>query len=66
MKETKKQHLEYLDLAKGIGILLVVIGHGSLNNFGINVFHMPLFFVLSGMTFTPPILTMLILLSSKK
>ena len=50
-----KERLDYIDLAKGIGILLVVIGHGAFNNFGINIFHMPLFFCISGLTFTPPI-----------
>lgn len=44
----------YIDFAKGIGILLVIIGHGLMNNFAINVFHMPLFFFLTGLTFTPP------------
>lgn len=53
--QNSKTYFEYIDLAKGIGILLTIIGHGSLNNFGINVFHMPLFFFLSGITFTPPV-----------
>ncbi|MFR1987924.1 MAG: acyltransferase family protein [Prevotellamassilia sp.] len=49
-----KQHWEYLDLAKGLGILLVVLGHGMFPcHFAIDIFHMPLFFVLSGLTFTP-------------
>lgn len=44
--------LEYLDIAKGIGILLVVLGH-HLSGFDrltawIYSFHMPLFFVISG------------------
>lgn len=61
------QRLEWIDLAKGVGILLVVIGHagrGVLNagvpdenallplmDRAIYAFHMPLFFVLSGVTF---------------
>lgn len=49
-----KTYFDYLDLSKGIGILLVIIGHGSLDNFGIEVFHMPFFFFLSGLTFTSP------------
>lgn len=49
-----KEHKDYIDLAKGIGILLVVIGHGPLNNFYINVFHMPLFFFIAGLTFFAP------------
>jgi len=49
------QRLEYIDLAKGIGIILVVIGH-SIDGHGlmghyISSFHMPLFFVLSGLCF---------------
>ena len=48
------QRIEYLDIARGIGILLVVLGH---NDFGaispfihqvIYSFHIPLFFFLSG------------------
>lgn len=45
---------DYIDLSKGIGILLVVIGHGPLNNFYITVFHMPLFFCITGLTFIAP------------
>lgn len=52
---TNKSHLDFLDLAKGIGILLVVLGHGMFpNHFFIDSFHMPLFFILAGITFTPP------------
>lgn len=41
-----------LDLAKGIGIILVILGHTLCpSHFLINVFHMPLFFFISGMTF---------------
>lgn len=51
------KRIEYIDIARGIGILLVVMGH---NDFGlvspffykiIYSFHMPLFFFLSGMFF---------------
>jgi fucose 4-O-acetylase-like acetyltransferase len=41
----------YLDLAKGVGILLVVLGHMKLPIYIIKIiysFHMPLFFFLSG------------------
>lgn len=48
-KEVKR--IDWIDTAKGIGILLVVIGHVSRNqeiqNF-IYSFHMPLFFMISG------------------
>lgn len=46
--------IEYIDLAKGVGIILVVIGH-SISGIGykfIYSFHMPLFFFLSGMCFS--------------
>lgn len=50
-EETKR--IEALDIAKGIGIILVIIGHMSssyLRNW-IYSFHMPLFFILSGICF---------------
>ncbi|MCX6082468.1 MAG: acyltransferase family protein [Chloroflexi bacterium] len=61
------KRIEYIDVAKGIGILLVVMGH---NDFGlvspffyklIYAFHMPLFFFVSGMFFKAdlPFLTLL-------
>jgi fucose 4-O-acetylase-like acetyltransferase len=49
----------WADAAKGIGILLVVLGHNQINSFApvfhqlIYSFHMPLFFLLSGMFFKP-------------
>lgn len=47
--------LEYIDIAKGIGIFLVVIGHcvkpSSILHSYIFSFHMPLFFFLSGLCF---------------
>lgn len=48
------KRIEYLDIAKGIGILLVVLGHndfGAISTFFYQViysFHVPLFFFLSG------------------
>lgn len=54
----KKERLTYLDVAKGIGILLVVIGHVYAFNkqivdrffvIWLYSFHMPLFFIISGM-----------------
>lgn len=48
-------HLDYIDLAKGFGIILVILGHGMFpNHFLIDSFHMALFFILSGVTFTVP------------
>lgn len=50
-----KVHFGFLDLAKGLGILMVILGHGMFpNHFLIDSFHMPLFFILAGITFTPP------------
>lgn len=53
--DTNKKRLEFIDVAKGIGILLVVLGHLNsaeqpIRNF-IYSFHMPLFFFLSGLFF---------------
>ena len=60
--QTNKR-LEFLDVAKGIGIILVILGHGFrdemrvVSNFCefvyqmIYFFHMPLFFVISGFAF---------------
>ena len=50
-----ENRLTYLDIAKGIGIILVVIGH-SISNTSfvfhfIYAFHMPLFFYISGRCF---------------
>lgn len=48
----KKGRLEYLDIAKGIGVLLVVWSHarGPYANY-MYQFHMPLFFLISGYLF---------------
>lgn len=48
------QRINWIDSAKGIGILLVVLGHSTGNiedplNKAILSFHMPLFFFLSGL-----------------
>lgn len=49
----EKRRVDYLDMVKGIGIILVVVGHcGYLAPRALTViysFHMPLFFVVSGM-----------------
>lgn len=52
------ERLGYIDVARGIAILLVVCGHcigairNPVNQFFLS-FHMPLFFVISGMLFNP-------------
>lgn len=57
---TAKKRLAYLDIARGISILLVVAGHVISNNYTDHIltkwiysFHMPLFFILSGYFFSP-------------
>ncbi len=51
----KRKRIDWIDIAKGIGIILVIIGHtakfGSTLRNIIFSFHMPLFFILSGFTF---------------
>ena len=47
--------IEWLDAAKGIGILMVMFGHNWLEwkyCYYFNSFHMPLFFILAGYTFS--------------
>lgn len=54
------QRIKYLDIAKGIAIILVVLGHSSCPQFlwgGVYAFHMPLFFFISG-CFFPPIVSL--------
>lgn len=52
MSEQTKR-IEALDVAKGIGIILVIIGHlsSSYLHDWIYSFHMPLFFIISGICF---------------
>jgi len=49
----EKKRLKYLDLAKGIGIILVVTGHSTYADTSLlrwlSSFHMPLFFIITGM-----------------
>lgn len=53
------QRIVSIDIAKGLGILLVVLAHNSLGSFApflhqlIYAFHMPMFFFLSGLFFNP-------------
>ena len=52
-----KKRIEWIDIAKGVAILLVIVGHtvkyGTFSRDLIFSFHMPLFFILSGYTYTP-------------
>ncbi len=48
------KRLEWVDIAKGIGIFLMVMGHSGIPRFihdCIYSFHMPFFFILSGYFF---------------
>lgn len=46
------QRQAYIDVAKGIGIILVVLGHSfGAGIFAAKLYHMPLFFFISGITF---------------
>lgn len=55
----ERKRIDYIDIAKGIGILFVILAHSEFNHFhllrflsGIGwTFHMPLFFILSGLCF---------------
>ncbi len=55
MADKSKPRIAWIDTAKGLGIILVVLGHTwDIPNWlycGIYGFHMPLFFFLSGLTF---------------
>lgn len=55
MTQPYKKRIEFLDIAKGIAVLLMIIGHtknipSDLRSF-IFSFHMPVFFIISGYTF---------------
>ena len=53
--EASRPYHEWIDLVKGIGIILVIAGHGLFPyHYAIDVFHMPLFFFLAGVTFRQP------------
>ena len=52
---TTPLHYNYIDVAKGIGILLVIAGHTMFPcHTAIDIFHIPLFFVIAGITFKTP------------
>lgn len=46
--EIRSQRNVHIDIMKGIGIMLVVFAHTYSNGWAIYLFHMPLFFILSG------------------
>lgn len=49
------KRVEWIDLTKGLGMLLVILGHcvcfGGIMHNAIFAFHMPLFFILSGIVY---------------
>lgn len=51
----KEKRLDYIDMVKGIGIILVVLGHSTYVSENVLTwlasFHMPLFFIVSGILF---------------
>lgn len=52
--KNNKQRIEWIDICKCLGILLVVLGHvlvPKTTDIWIHSFHMPLFFILAGMCF---------------
>jgi fucose 4-O-acetylase-like acetyltransferase len=54
MEKTITNRINWIDIAKGIGIFLVVLGHTGIPvklSYWIYSFHMPLFFFISGMCF---------------
>ncbi len=53
--EVNSNRIQWIDMAKGIGIILVILGHGIFPNkliIWLYSFHMPLFFFLSGAVFS--------------
>ena len=53
-----KKRIDWIDVAKGISIILVIVGHSIKYNSEVYrfilSFHMPLFVILSGITYKPP------------
>lgn len=54
MKEDVKNRIEWIDTAKGLGLIFVILGHLHTPYIStwVYLFHMPLFFFLSGVTFS--------------
>lgn len=51
----KEKRESYLDIAKGIGIILVILGHMDIgsSNIWMYSFHLPLFFIVAGICYNP-------------
>lgn len=60
MNNISKTRIEELDYVKGLAIFLVIMGHAASNlatpmwRLVIYSFHMPVFFLVSGMVMSPP------------
>ena len=55
-KQIPLQRIKWIDLTKGVAIFLMVCGHTGIPSLISNwiwSFHMPLFFIISGMLFCP-------------
>ena len=57
LKNVPRKRLLHIDIARGIAIILVIIGHSITDNYNIVnrtilSFHMPLFFVISGLLYS--------------
>ena len=54
MTNTMTKRIEWIDTAKGIGLICVILGHMRVPYLStwIYTFHMPLFFFLSGAVFS--------------
>lgn len=65
-----KQNFSHIDVAKGFGILLVVLGHNVIVGYELHriifSFHVPLFFFLSGLFFSPEIAFSQLLMNKTK
>lgn len=61
MDTATPSRIDYIDVAKGIGLIAVVFGHLYTYRRGVSTiifsFHMPLFFILSGYCFSPERIT---------
>lgn len=57
MENVNKCRVLWIDIVKGVAIILVVLGHIGLTNVSyigpwVNSFHVPIFFFISGMLFS--------------
>lgn len=51
IEPSKKSRIEFIDLAKGVCILLVILHHCGLGFYPLSMLRMPLYFILSGLFF---------------